>query len=114
MTQRYYHIRVHEDAHREFPVRDKGGATVRIIQAENDPGRVGISVAWCSPKDVFNKRIGRETSMAMDCKIIPIRQLPSELAHVWKTVHKRAKETAYPHAVRPNFDARMREWLPKE
>lgn len=37
-------------------IRPHGGATVAFRYAE---GSLTASIAWCDPKDVFNKKIGR-------------------------------------------------------
>ena len=38
-------------------ISSRGGATVAIMQADNN--KVLVSIARCNPSDVFNKKVGR-------------------------------------------------------
>lgn len=46
-----------------------------------------MSIAWCSSKDEFVKKIGRATAMAKDYKLVLIREVPGLLSGAENTVY---------------------------
>lgn len=137
--ERFYHIRVHEDGLDFAPVLNNGGATVHLESIPGDPLHLNMRVAYCNPKDVFCKKEGRErckgrqprekeidrgprggVELMIDPAVEPavqrrisLRQLPSELGAVYRTVHKRS-HIKVRREVAPDYDSRLREWLPRE
>lgn len=136
--ERFYHIRAQQ--HGYGAVLNNGGATVHLESIAGDPLHLRMRVAYCNPKDVFNKKIGRtlcigapggeglrrnpETGEAIavlipavepkEAKVVALRSLPSELGQVYRNVHHRMRikrNNAFPT---PNYEHRLREWLPKE
>jgi hypothetical protein len=60
--------------------REPRGFTAHFKPMDMSQRHVWMSVAWCSPKDEFNKKVGRETAMNKDYKLVPIREVPGLLA----------------------------------
>lgn len=89
---------------------DRGGATV-IIDGNTEATQVQLRVAYCNPQDVFCKRIGRLTAEEANVDVITLRSLPGVLSHVFKEVHKRSHVNVN---YRPNYDGKIREFLPKD
>ena len=109
-VNRVYHIRTRLSEHTAPGAY--GGATV-LVSGDTDHSQVGVKVAYCNPIDTFSKKIGRETASKAVEKIIPLRRLPGELAHIWREVHKRSHIVRVGYD-RPNFDNRLFDFLPKE
>ena len=76
MVSRYFHIR---------PVNFKkkyNGATVKVTGDLDYPGQVDVQVVFCSNKDLYCKKTGRDLVDVAKIKIVPLRYLPSELARI--------------------------------
>lgn len=114
-VQRILHLRVRQPFHQE-PLMT-GGATV-ILDGDTNTTQVQVRVAFCNSKDVFCKKTGRLTAEASNIDVIPLRSLPGELGKLHKEVYRRnhvkldhSRAVSYAH---PNFDHKIREFLPKE
>jgi len=70
----------------KLPNRQPRGATVYVQPDLQTPGNVLLHTAWCSPKDEFNKRLGRERSINAFPVSVSARQLPKHLAQTQKSV----------------------------
>jgi hypothetical protein len=134
--ERFYHIRARKEG--RGPVLNNGGATVHLESIADDPLHLRMRVAYCNPVDVFCKEEGRQRCTGRDqvskevanpggpqtvvvkeaCapkaqRTIAIRNLPSELGRVYKAVHRRMKQPIY-LGDGPNYEGRLREWLPRD
>lgn len=70
----FVHINPHKPGKRTN--KHPRGATI-YVSPTDDMKTCQIQVAYCSPKDEFNKHIGRETAMnSTEIYKIPRRQLP--------------------------------------
>ena len=58
------------------------GFTVYVEENPINSHEVNVGVAFCSPKDQFCKRIGREYAKSAEIKTINKRKLPKMLAAV--------------------------------
>lgn len=134
--ERFYHIRVFEKGNPFLPPRTNGGATVHLTPGD-DPMHVLMRVAYCNPSDVYCKREGREhcigrpervkltegrgglvtrTTPPVEAKepvVVHLRQLPGAFAKIHREVHRRSKMPWSP-GLAPNYESRIREWLPKD
>jgi hypothetical protein len=135
--ERLYHLRV-IGTHRQ-PYATNGGATVHLQSVPGDPLHLDMRVAYCNPKDVFSRKEGRDhctgraavpkihhfvenggpasvdvSKPALDARPttrISLRKMPGELGKVWREIHRRSHVEVSDYES-PNFDARLREWLP--
>lgn len=60
----------------KLPNKVPRGFTVHFKPSDVSQRHVWMSVAWCNPKDEFNKKIGRETALQKDYKLVLIRMVP--------------------------------------
>ena len=100
---RYFHLR-------PFGKPTKGGATVRVTGDTNILGQVDVQVAFCSRKDGFCKKIGREEAGKKVIKVVPLRYLPEELAGIMVDV---GYKTHLPFEI-PDYTYAIKYFLPKE
>jgi hypothetical protein len=107
-VQRIMHLRIRQDYFQ--PPDMKGGVTV-IIDGDTDTARVQVRSAFCHPHDVFCKAKGRFQAEASDVDVIPLRMLPGVLGGLWREAHKRAHVKP---RYRPEYDCRIRDFLPRE
>ena len=71
----------------KMPNRSPRGYTL-YISADPDNNRLcRVQGALCSPKDQFNKKIGRETAMSSEIKIINKRDLPTLVGRLDQVVY---------------------------
>lgn len=64
------------------------GFTAHIKEYPADHNQVYMSVAFCNPKDEFNKKIGRQTAMNGTYEIIKKRDVPRMLAACYTTMYR--------------------------
>lgn len=50
-----------------------------LLQPNDDPTKVGLSVAFCSKKDQFCRACGRSAALAAKEEVIPVVDLPNKL-----------------------------------
>ena len=70
----------------KLPNRQPRGATVYVQPDLQTPGNVLVHTVWCSPKDEFNKRLGRERSINTFPISVPARRLPEHLSQTEKSI----------------------------
>ncbi len=102
IVKRYFHIRPSHTKTRY------NGATVLVIGDTEQPHQVDVQTVFCSRKDMFCRKTGRDLSAKAPLKIVPLRYLPNELAHIEDTVHGYALDNSN------DFLFAMRYFLPKE
>lgn len=103
IVKRYFHIRPQAGVKAKF-----NGATVLVVGDTEMPAQVDLQVAFCSRKDMFCKKIGRDLSNKSPLKIVPLRYLPNELARIEDNVHGYELDNAN------DFLFALRYFLPKE
>jgi len=82
IVKRYFHIRPTAGVKAKF-----NGATVLVIGDTEVPAQVDVQVAFCSRKDMFCKKVGRDLSAKGPLKIVPLRYLSNELARIEDAVY---------------------------
>lgn len=102
-VERFFHIRP------SIGVVGRGGATVRVVGDTEMVGQVDVQVAFCSPKDMFCKRVGRQLATNAPLKVVSLRYLPHELKRVADKVTRTCK--VYTN---DNYMFSLRYFLPKE
>lgn len=100
---RFFHIR-------PYGKSGRGGATVKVTGDTERVGQVDVQAAFCSKKDMFCKRIGREEAAKGPTKVVPLRYLPQELGRIQLEM---AKKTKLPFELH-DFTYGVRYFLPKE
>lgn len=100
-VERYFHIRC----------GDRGGATARVVGDTDTIGTIGVQVAFCSRKDAFCRKTGRETALKAPTQLVPLRYLPNALSMVAAKVEKMNKR-AFVHP--SDFSFALKYYLPKE
>jgi hypothetical protein len=103
------HIRVRE--YLSDPPDMKGGCTV-LLDGSTENTSIQIRIAFCHPHDVFCKAKGRIQAETADVDVVPLRMLPGVLGVLWKEVHKRSH--VQPKGRQPEYDCRIRDFLPKK
>lgn len=103
-VERFFHIRRGDST--------CGGATVRVTGDTTHPTQVEIQAAFCSPKDSYCKKTGRELAAQRTAKIVPLRYLPQELGKI----AKRADAIAHGKSIAQfqDYTYAVRYFLPKE
>ena len=101
-VERFFHIR------RYHP---NGGATVRVTGDTDTPAQVEVQVAFCSKKDAFCKKTGRELASTRRPKIVALRYLPQELARISQQAAKICHDPILPNI---DYTYSIRYFLPKE
>ena len=73
----------------KLPNNTPRGYTMHVKPDPDNSSKCLVSVAWCSPKDEFNKKLGRSCALGKEYKSINKRQLPGIVAGcngvVWDT-----------------------------
>lgn len=73
----------------KLPNNAPRGFTMHVKPDRVEDNKCWVSVAWCSPKDEFNKKTGRSCALGKEYKLINKRQLPGIVAGchgvVWDT-----------------------------
>lgn len=92
-----------------FPLKSKrNGATVVVTGDTDDPAQVDVRVAFCSRKDMYCRKTGREEALKAKPKIIMLRHLPREMLNI-------AVEAGYSHESQKSmYDYTVKYFLPKE
>lgn len=80
--QRYFHIRAEHATRRKY-----NAATVLVTGNTECPDQVDVQVVVCSKRDLFCKKEGRSMVGAMPIKVVMLRYLPRELAHIEEHVY---------------------------
>ena len=101
-VERFFHLRRFGGIYPET----RGGATVRVTGDTEHVGQVDVQVTFCSKKDVYCKKTGREVAAKAPVKVVPLRYLPQEL--------KRIAEKAGCHSQFQDQSFAVRYFLPKE
>jgi len=81
-VERFFHVRT------GYP---HGGATIRVTGDTEILGQVDVQTTFCSKKDVFCKKEGRDRAIKSPIKVVPLRYLPSELVRIAETAVKKNK-----------------------
>lgn len=104
---RYFHM--NNDTPYSFGKKPKrNGATVVVCGDTDDPAQVDVRVAFCSRKDKYCRKTGREEALKAKPKIVMLRHLPREL-------HNIAVESGYGDTWNyAAFDFAVKYFLPKE
>lgn len=115
---RFFHVR---DIH-----QPRGGATVRVV-GEDDGLAVRVQIAYCSPKDQFCRKTGREQAAKSSTTAIPLKGLPGLLHKVSKKVLRKTHYNGPWHGVdipknwrqqhdlfKRDWAFSMKYWLPRE
>lgn len=79
---RYFHIRPAAGVKGKF-----NGATVQVVGDTDLPAQVDVQVTFCSRKDMFCRRTGRDVVQSAPLKIVALRYLPNELARIEEAVY---------------------------
>jgi hypothetical protein len=87
----------------------KGGATVRVVGDLDDVGSVSVQAAFCSKKDAFSRKTGRDTTFKAPIQVMPLRNLPRALAMVRAKAEKATKTYCFPE----DFSYMLKYFLPK-
>ena len=103
IVKRYFHIRPQAGLKPKF-----NGATVLVVGDTDIPAQVDVQVAYCSRKDPFCKKSGREVACKSKTKIIALRYLSNELAYIEDVVNGHTLDNAN------DFLFAIRYFLPKE
>lgn len=104
--ERFFHVRTGTT---------RGGATVRVVGDTDTVGTVEVQTVFCSKKDPYCKKVGRELSTAEPIKVVPLRYLAAELARVQEQVHKKVKTpNGGIYAWTPDYTFAIKYFLPKE
>lgn len=103
IVKRYFHIRPTAGSKGKF-----NGATVLVIGDTEMPAQVDVQVVFCSRKDMYCKKIGRDRANKAALKIVPLRYLPNELARIEDNVYGFELDNAN------DYLFSMRYFLPKE
>lgn len=103
IVKRYFHIRPTAGSKGKF-----NGATVLVVGDTEMPAQVDIQVAFCSRKDMYCKKIGRDLANKAPLKIVPLRYLPNELARIEDNVYGFELDNAN------DYLFSVRYFLPKE
>jgi hypothetical protein len=106
-VQRIQHLRV-----RGYDTISANGGCTVILDGDTETTYVKMRVAFCNPKDVFNKRIGRQQAEEAPLEVITLRSLPGVLGGLWREIHRRAHQPAPVYG--PNFEGKIRDFLPKD
>jgi 1,4-dihydroxy-2-naphthoyl-CoA synthase len=81
-VQRFFHLRVGNQRN--------GGATVLVTGDTDKVGTVDVQTAFCSKKDNYCRKTGRDTAKAAPVETVPLRDLSRKLAEIDKTAITRA------------------------
>jgi len=100
---RYFHIRPQGGVKGKF-----NGATVQVVGDTDVPAQVDVQVTFCSRKDMFCRRTGRDVVQSAPLKIVALRYLPNELARIEEAVYGYALDNAN------DWLFSIRYFLPKE
>lgn len=104
--ERFFHVRTGAT---------RGGATVRVVGDTDTVGTVEVQTVFCSKKDPYCKKVGRELSTAEPIKVVPLRYLAAELGRVHEEVYKRNKVSNWPvYSLVPDYTFAIKYFLPKE
>lgn len=92
-----------------FPSKSRrNGATIVVTGDTDDPAQVDVRVAFCSRKDMYCKKTGREEALKAKPKIVMLRHLPREMLSI-------AVEADYAMEQQKGlFDFAVKYFLPKE
>lgn len=102
-VSRFFHIRF----------GTTGGATVKVTGETDKVGYVDVQTTYCSRKDPFCKKTGRETAEKAAAKLVPLRYLPAELGRIQADAFKKSKADESKHFAK-DFTFAMKYFLPKE
>lgn len=80
----------------KLPNRFPRGFTAYI--APNDERTVKLSIAFCSPKDQFCKRTGRDTAQATQPVVMNKREVPQALADAFNKIYGYDSGYGYPES----------------
>jgi hypothetical protein len=83
------------------------GATVRVEGDTDDPAQVDVQVTFCSIKDAYCRKTGREEALKAKTKVVMLRYLSRELLDI-------AKQANYGFPKQGDWDFAMKYFLPKE
>lgn len=100
---RFFHIR-------PYGKSGRGGATVKVTGDPDQVGQVDVQASFCSKKDMFCKKTGRNEAEKAPVKVVPLRYLPQELGRVQLEM---ARKTKLPFELH-DFTYGVRYFLPKE
>lgn len=75
----FVHINPHHPG-KYLNAKQSRGATLYVVPRADQQCEVGV--AYCSPRDNFNKKTGRAVAQAAERSIINKRQLPSFAAEI--------------------------------
>ena len=67
----------------KMPNRAPRGFTAHVCEDHIEHNKVKLSIAFCSPKDEFNKKLGRENAIAKEHKVVKKRDIPYLIAAAW-------------------------------
>ena len=99
-VERFFHVRA----------GDRGGATIRVMGDTDAVGTVNVQVAFCSRKDAFCRKTGRDVASKAPIQVMPLRYLPNALGMVAEKVMKKSKGAVWPL----DFTFSLKYFLPKE
>lgn len=83
----------------KLPNRNPRGATIYVEPDTQVKGNILVYTAWCSPKDEYNKAVGRERSIntfpvSMEPKLLPVHVANCH-RNVWSSVHAHESDFYY-------------------
>lgn len=115
-TERYFHIRpttmvaaVMDGPHMRLPalqrINSRGGATVRVV---GDGDTVEVQVAYCSGKDAFCRKTGREYAASHPIQTYELKGLPNVLGEVAMNVTRNVLKV--PRSKRGNHPLNNMDW----
>lgn len=100
-VSRFFHLRT---------LKTTGGATVRVTGDTDIPGQVDVQVVFCSKKDPYCKKTGRDLVVMAPVKVVPLRYLPAEMARIQEAMVRKTKCGV----VFNDFTFAIKYFLPKE
>ena len=102
-VSRFFHIRF----------GTTGGATVKVTGDTEKVGTVDVQTTFCSRKDPFCKKIGRDTAEKKMVLSVPLRYLPAELGRIQATALKKSKADESRYFAK-DYTFATKYFLPKE
>lgn len=90
-----------------------GGCCVRVTGDTEHPHQVSVQKAFCSRKDAYAKKVGRDLAEKATPKIVPLRYLPQELARIEQEAGKLVRSAGM-RDFPADYTFAIKYFLPKE